>query len=193
MKIFKYIGIAAFAVMAVSCNNDDDVATGGGVDTDFSGTFAQEDQMGRPGINTVFTPTDADENQFNVTTPANQLSFQPTFQSRVEAYYNAYGASYENNILGVDLPTLTTVLAIDVLQVAPNADTSYFNPNTGVPLTGRTLEDDVIDVSLILLFGGNSGARFDGTGGTPNLVSDNVGLEAGATSSSFPYLTPARF
>ena len=196
MKIFKYIGIAAFALMAVSCNNDDDVATDGGVDTDFSGTFAQEDQMGRPGINTVFTPTDADENQFNVTTPANQLSFQPTFQSRIEAYYDAYSQTagttlmYENNILGVDLPTLTTVLAIDVLQVAPNADTSYFNPNTGVPLTGRTLEDDVIDVSLILLFGGQNGDRFTSP---TNLVSDNVDLEAGATSNSFPYLTPATF
>ncbi len=196
MKIFKYIGIAAFALMAVSCNDDDDVATDGGVDTDFTGTFAQEDQMGRPGINTVFTPTDADENQFNVTTPANQLSFQPTFQSRIEAYYAAYSQTagttleYENNILGVDLPTLTTVLAIDVLQVAPNADTSYFNPNTGVPLTGRTLEDDVIDVSLILLFGGQNGDRFTSP---TNLVSDNVELEAGATSDSFPYLTPARF
>ncbi|MGB5982394.1 MAG: DUF4331 family protein [Nonlabens sp.] len=195
MKFTKYLSIAALAIFAISCNNDDDLPTDGGVDTDFSGTFAQEDQMGRPGINTVFTPTDADENSFNVTTPANQLSFQPTFQSRVEAYYNAYSQTagttlmYENNLLGIDLPTLTTVLAIDVLQVAPDAETSYFS-SAGVPLTGRTLEDDVIDVSLILLFGGNDGMRFTSP---TNLVSDNVGLESGAASDSFPYLTPATF
>lgn len=211
MKIFKYIGIAAFALMAVSCNDDDDLPTDGGVETDFTGTFAQEDQMGRPGINTVFTPTDADENTFNVTTPANQLAaFQPTFQSRIEAYYAAYSQTagttlmYENNILTIDLPTLTTVLAIDVLQVAPGADTTYFNPGTDndgdgealdldgdeLVLTGRRLDDDVIDVSLILLFGGNDGMRF--SSGTV-LTTDNVGVESGAVSNSFPYLTAASF
>ena len=196
MKFTKYISIAVFALFAASCNSDDDLMTTGGADTDFSGTFVQQDQMGRPGINTVFTPTESDENMFNVTTPANQLgAFQPTFQSRIEAYYAAYSNTagttleYENNILGVDLATLTTVLAIDVLQVAPDAETSYFSA-AGVPLTGRKLDDDVIDVSLILLFGGENGDRFTSP---TNLVSDNVGVEGGAVSTSFPYLTPASF
>ncbi|EAS19243.1 hypothetical protein BBFL7_02141 [Flavobacteria bacterium BBFL7] len=194
MKIFKYlIAFTAVAVLTVSCGDDDDIVGGNPATTDFSGTFIQQDQMGRPGINTVFTPTEADENMFNVTIPANGISmFQPTFQSRIEAYYNAYGATYENNILGLDLPTLTTALALDVLQVSPDAPTSYFSA-AGVPLTGRAIEDDVIDVSLILLFGGNTGARFDGNNGTPNLVSDNVAQEAGTSSNTFPYLTAAQF
>ncbi|AZQ44143.1 DUF4331 family protein [Nonlabens ponticola] len=208
MKLFniKYaVAALALATITISCDDDDDV-TGFPATTDFSGTFVQEDQMGRPGINTVFTPTEDDENEFNVTLPANGIAnFQAIFQDRLEAYYDAYGAEYENNILGLDIATLTTVLALDVLQVAPNADTSYFNPNTGVPLTGRRLTDDVIDVSLILLFGGESGARFDGGEGNgdddddddsnnvPNLVSDNVGVEDDAVQNTFPYLTPADF
>lgn len=197
MKIFniKYaMALVAIASITISCNDDDDF-TGEPVTTDFSGTFVQEDQMGRPGINTVFPTTNAEENEFNVTIPANQIArWQPTFQSKVEALYNAYGATYQNNILGLDLPTLTTALALDVLQVAPDAagPTTYF-ASTSNFLTGRRLQDDVIDVSLILLFGGNSGARFDGNNGTPNLVSDNVGLEAGVTQSAFPYLVPAQF
>jgi hypothetical protein len=197
MKIFKYIGLAAMvATFTISCDDDDDAPTGPVVTTNFTGTFVQEDQMGRPGINTVFTPTEAAENAFNVTPPATQIAnFQATFQARVEAYYAAYSNTagttleYENNILGVDLPVLTTVLALDVLQVSPDAETSYFSAS-GVPLTGRRLTDDVIDVSLILLFGGNNGDRFTSP---TNLVSDNVGVEAGATSTSFPYLTAASF
>ncbi len=202
MKLFNKKGamlVAALAVAAVSCSDDDDV-TGNVVTTDFTGTFVQQDQMGRPGINTVFPTTDAEENAFNTTLPADGIArWQPTFQSKVEALYTAYSntagttLTYENNILGLDLPTLTTALALDVLQVAPNATTNYFNPTTGLPLTGRALSDDVIDVSLILLFGGNTGARFDGNNGTPNLVSDNVGLEPGVIQSAFPYLTAPRF
>ena len=197
MKIFniKYtIAAAALAMITVSCGNDDDI-TGNPVTTDFTGTFVQEDQMGRPGINTVFPTTNADENAFNQTIPSNGIDrWQPTFQAKVEGLYNAYGATYENNILGLDLPTLTTALSLDVLQVAPNATgpTTYF-ASTSNFLTGRRLNDDVIDVSLILLFGGNSGARFDGQNGTPNLVSDNVGLEAGVTQTAFPYMTAPQF
>ncbi len=161
MKIFKYIGLAAMvATLSVSCNDDDDAPTGPVVTTNFTGTFVQEDQMGRPGINTVFT-SGAEKNSFNTPPASTNSKFSRNFSKSVEELYAAYSMTagvnleYENNILGIDLPILTTVLALDVLQVSPDADTSYFNPATGVPLTGRTFEDDVIDVSLILLFGGN--------------------------------------
>lgn len=195
MKIFKYIlTVAIAATLTVSCDNDDDF-TGEPVTTDFSGTFTTQDQMGRPGINTVFGGTDMNKNNFNVTTPSSQLSFQPSFQNQIEAYYAAYSntagttLTYENNILGLDLPTLTTALSIDVLQVTPDAPTSYFTSTSNF-LTGRAIEDDVIDVSLILLFGGANGDRFTSP---TNLVSDNVAIEPGVSTSTFPYLTPASF
>lgn len=203
MKIFKYIlAVAVMATITVSCDNDDDMPTDGGATTDFSGTFTTQDQMGRPGINTVLSGSDTNKDNFNITTPATQFaSFSGEFNNTLGAYYSAYGASFETNILGLDQALTTAVLSLDVLQVSPDAPTAYFTPGTGATaltapasfLTGRQLEDDVIDVSLIVLFGGTSGQRFDGNNGTPNLVSDNVDQESGTSMSTFPYLTAARF
>lgn len=187
----------AMLATAIACGDDDDGDVDIDNDPDFSGTFAQEDQMGRPGINTVFTATEALENSFNRTIPSDMVAdFQPDFQSRVEAYYAAYSntagttLTYETNILGLDLPTLTTALALDVLQVAPEVSNTTYFESTSNFLTGRKPADDVIDVSLILLFGGETGARFDDM---PNLVSDNVGVESSAVSGTFPYLTEEQF
>lgn len=197
----KNIFAAMILVATVaSCSNDDDNVIvvgdddGGMVTADFSGTFVQQDQMGRPGINTVLSGSTAIKNDFNVTIPSEQGAiFQPLFLDQAVALHAAFGASYETNILGLDATTLTTILASDVLQVAPNAPTSYFD-GTNV-LTGRNLNDDVIDISLILLFGGTTGDRFngqdldgDGVADLPILVTDNVSGDGETPSSSFPYL-----
>lgn len=164
-------------------------------DLDFSGTYMQEDIMGRPGINTVFSGSGPVKNDFNNSIVTDRASFQPIFQATLEAYHDVYGDAlgvaldYETNILGLDAATFTTVLAqFDALQVAPDAQTTYFDPNTGVALTGRTLSDDVIDISLILMFGGTSGTRFDGNNGTPQLTSDGVDSGDRDFGLPFPYL-----
>ncbi len=185
----KYIAAVATVIIGLSsCSSDDD---GGVVDSvDFSGTFAQEDQMGRPGINTVLGGSV--KNSFNVTIPSEQgAAFQQSFLDQAVALHAAFGAEYETNILGLDATTLTTILASDVLQVAPNAPTTYYD-GTNI-LTGRNLTDDVIDISLILLFGGQDGNRFngqdDGNGGTlPILVTDGVDASGETPSAMFPYL-----
>jgi hypothetical protein len=164
-------------------------------DLDFSGTYVQEDIMGRPGVNTVFSGADNVKNMFNTSLVSDRASFQPTFETTLEDYHDVYGDAlgimidYETNILGLDAPTFTTVLAqFDALQVAPNGQTTYYDPGTGIALTGRTLADDVIDVSLTLMFGGTSGTRFDGNNGTPQLTSDGVGIGNHDFSLPFPYL-----
>ncbi|SEL41485.1 protein of unknown function [Aquimarina amphilecti] len=198
MKLNKFKNISAALVVLVglvSCSSDDDViVVDPPVALDFSGTFIQEDQMGRPGINTVFSATPDIENSFNVTIPSEQgAAFQSLFETQLAGLHNAFGATYENNILGLDITTLTTVLASDVLQVAPGVPTTYFD-GTNV-LTGRRLTDDVIDVSLILLFGGQTGDRFngqdldnDGTPDLPILVTDGVSNAGETPSNTFPYL-----
>jgi hypothetical protein len=162
---------------------------------DFSGTYSQEDIMGRPGINTVFSGTDQLKNNFNTSIVSDRADFQDDFEARLELYHDVYGNAlgvmidYETNILGLDAATFTTVLAqFDALQVAPTGQTTYFDPNTGVALTGRTLSDDVIDVSLTLMFGGMTGTRFDGNNGTPQLTSDGVDAGDRDFSLSFPYM-----
>lgn len=196
---FKTLFIFLAMIGFMSCSNDDDAVIttdddGGVMPVDFSGTFAQEDQMGRPGINTVFSPDSSTKNGFNVTIPSDQgAAFQPIFLQRAVDLHAAFGVEYETNILGLDAPTLTTILATDVLQVAPDAPTTYFD-GTNL-LTGRTLTDDVIDISLILVFGGQNGDRFngqdldnDGTPDLPILVTDGVSAAGETPSSSFPYL-----
>lgn len=190
-----------------------------GMDPDFSGTYSQVDFMGRPGINTVLSANGDIKDMHNQAIPDQMGAvFQAGFQAQLEGLHDAYAVAlgltaedvdYEPNILGdilngpendgftnnpVTAEVLTTVLATDVLEIAPNAPTTYFNPGSGAPnyegaigLTGRTLQDDVIDVSLILLFGGGDGARFNGEGGLPLLVTDGVGLTADI-STTFPYV-----
>lgn len=189
------------------------------VDPDFSGTYAQVDYMGRPGINTVLGADGDAKDAQNVSIPSEQAAaFQEAFVARLEALHDAYAialglpaedVNYEPNILGdilngdddgytnnpVTADVLMSVLAVDVLEVAPGAATTYFNPGSGAPnyegaigLTGRTLQDDVIDVSLILLFGGGNGARFNGEGGFPQLVTDGVSLTAENITTTFPYI-----
>lgn len=198
--------------------NDDDMMMG----ADFSGTFLQVDHIGRPGINTTLSYDMEGEasvkDAHNTTIPSEMsAAFQMGFQARLEQYHDVYAlklgldpadVDYENNILGLDAATLTTVLAADVLEVAPDLPTTYFNPGTDndndgnilvpdgdeVALTGRHPNDDIIDVSLILFFGGMEGDRFsgqdlddDGMADLPRLTSDGVGLTANI-STTFPYL-----
>ena len=179
------------------------------MDPDFSGIYAQVDFMGRPGINSVLSANGDIKDLHNMSIPSEmEAGFQAAFETQLEGLHDAYavalGLTAEDVDYGPDndgftnnpvtATVLTTVLANDVLEVAPNAPTTYFNPGAGAPayeggigLTGRTPQDDVIDISLILLFGGGDGARFNGEGGLPLLVSDGVGLTA-TISDTFPYL-----
>jgi hypothetical protein len=49
-------------------------------------------------------------------------------------------------------------------------------------LTGRKLDDDVIDTELLLIFGGPAGTS------NPGLTKDNVNSNDKAFLGSFPYL-----
>lgn len=234
MKLRQSIYITALVLsfgLVVGCSNDDNgtnmdddmmMDDDDMMEVDFSGTFSQVDHIGRPGINTTLSYDMEGEasvkDAHNTTIPSEMgAAFQMGFQARLEQYHDVYAlklgldpadVDYENNILGLDAATLTTVLAADVLEVAPDLPTTYFNPGTDndndgnilvpdgdeVALTGRHPNDDIIDVSLILFFGGMEGDRFsgqdlddDGMADLPRLTSDGVGLTADI-STSFPYL-----
>lgn len=173
LKNTKLLSIFILMLLA-SCNNDDDNMQ---MNTnDFSGTYAQEDQMGRPAINTVFVSSE-NKDTFNETAPSAMGS---AFQASFEARLNALNPNYTTNALGLDAATFTTVLATDILSVSTEGTTTFFD-GTNV-LTGRTLSDDVIDVELLLIFGGPDGTA------NPGLTSDNVDANDKMYSTSFPYL-----
>ena len=138
--------------------------------------YQQADQVGRPAINTVFNADTTDKETFNVTTPSAEGAL---FQSKFQARLLALNPGYTTNLLTLDAPTFTGVLATDVLNVSTTATTTFYD-GTNV-LTGRTLSDDVIDVELTLIFGGPDGMS------NPGLTSDHVGANDVAFLTTFPY------
>src|SRR5690606_25835354 len=81
---------------------------------DFTGSYKQEDQMGRPEINTVFgTPGFRDE--FNITIPSGmQAAFQEKFHFKLTDS-TGLNPNYTTNILGQNAEEFTTLLSRDVL------------------------------------------------------------------------------
>ncbi|WP_162128264.1 DUF4331 family protein [Flavobacterium phycosphaerae] len=182
---FKIVALSLTfaATFFVGCSNDENSSIN---DSDarygvnFEGTFVQQDQMARPAINTVFIASGAPKDAFNATIPSQMgAAYQSIFQSRLLAL----NPGYTTNALGLDAATFTGVLATDVLNVSKTAPTTFFD-GTNV-LTGRALADDVIDVELLLIFGGPNGT--DNAG----LTSDHVNSNDKPFSSSFPYLASA--
>jgi len=181
MKIQKYkivtMSLIFVAALFVSCDDDEDSTD---ADLDFSGNFVMQDQMARPAINTVFIASGAPKDAFNAAIPsAMGAAYQGIFQSRLLAL----NPGYTTNALGQTAAQLTGLLATDVLGVDKTKKTTFFD-GTNI-LTGRALADDVIDVELLLIFGGPSGTS------NAALTSDFVNANDKAFLASFPYLATA--
>jgi hypothetical protein len=172
-NILKYLSMVAFLGMMVpftACDDDDDDAIPATV------MYEQEDQMARPAINTVFVST-GEKDMFNTTTPAQQgAAFATKFKDKLLVL----NPGYTTNLLGLDAATFTGVLATDVMTVSLTAPTTFYD-GTNV-LTGRKLDDDVITVELILLFGGPDAMS------NPGLTDDNVSSNDKSFLTTFPYL-----
>ena len=177
---FKIITIALVAAV-VSVNCDDSDSNGSSMaNPDFSGTFVQQDQTARPAINTVFVAAGQPKDDFNAAIPsAMGAKYQPIFQARLMALNPAF----TTNALGQNASQLSGLLATDVLNVDKTKKTTFFD-GTNV-LTGRALADDVIDVELLLIFGGSAGTS------NPGLTKDNVNANDKPFAAAFPYLATA--
>ena len=177
---FKLIALALVcAVVSVNCDNNDS-DNDPAASADFSGTFVQQDQMARPAINTVFIASGAPKDEFNAAIPSMMgAKYQSIFQSRLLAL----NAGYTTNALGQTAPQLTGLLATDVLNVSTTKKTTFFD-GTNI-LTGRALADDVIDVELLLIFGGPMGTS------NAAVTADHVDANDKAFGVSFPYLATA--
>ncbi len=181
MKIQKYkivtMSLIFVAALFVSCDDNEDSTD---ANIDFSGNFVIQDQMARPAINTVFIASGAPKDAFNTAIPsAMGAAYQGVFQSRLLAL----NPGYTKNALGQTAADLTGLLATDVLNVKKTGTTTFFDgPNV---LTGRALADDVIDVELLLIFGGPAGSS------NPTLTKDNVNANDKPFATTFPYLATA--
>ena len=176
----KLFAIAiAVSMTAFNCSDDDDIITGP-TGPNFTGTYVQQDQMGRPAVNTVFTSAGM-KDAFNTTIPSEQgAAFQSMFQTNLEGLSPAYNTPTDANALTLTSAQFTGLLATDVLNVSLDGTTTFYD-GTNV-LTGRALADDVITVELLLIFGGEDFSE------NPGLSNDNVDANDKAFLSSFPYL-----
>lgn len=165
--------IGAASLFIVSCDKKDAMVA----DTfDNSGTYTLNDQMARPAINTVFVNA-ARKNEFNTTIPsAMNAAFNAQFQSVLT------GFGYTSNALGQDKATFAGLLVTDVLNVKTSGTTTFFDGVAANTLSGRALADDVIDVELLLIFGGSAGTS------NPGLTSDHVNGNDKAFLTTFPFL-----
>src|ERR1700710_1099708 len=152
MKRNLYIitALCTLTLMLGACHKDKQVTPG---DPNTGAEFTVTgDQAGRPGIATVFISA-ADKENFNATIPS---AMNAAYGTKIQAQLMALNPAYTTNLLGLTATQFTGVLATDVLNVSTTGTTTYYD-GTNV-LTGRKLTDDVIDVSLILIFGGPTNA-----------------------------------
>ncbi|HLZ72845.1 MAG TPA: DUF4331 family protein [Dehalococcoidia bacterium] len=113
--------------------------------------LGQDDQMGRPAINTVFNHGD-DKNLFNATPPDRQrtttigsgITFLQSFEQTLSAF--GYAAAQAEAIAKILLPDILT----------------YDYASAAGFLNGRRLQDDVIDISLGLVTNGAISTDFVG-------------------------------
>ena len=119
------------------------------------GQWTQLERMGRPAINTVFIPADQ-KDAFNTNTPDRDVSI---YTDEVKAALNSLASPATDALAGLLLP--------DIL-------TADFSKPIGY-LSGRDLDDDVIDISLQAITGNNA-------------IGDGVNANDKAFSSAFPYL-----
>lgn len=186
-----FIAVALMGLVWTSCEREDnstlepyDLSLNGQAENGvFKGTWEQEDQMGRPAVNTVFVSSGS-KDLFNVTVPSEQFgAFQPMFQANLMALSPAFNNESDTNVLGQNAEAFSGLLATDVLNVSLDGTTTFFD---GVNLlTGRALADDVITVELILIFGGEDGIN---NPEFPGLTDDHVDANDKAFLATFPYL-----
>ena len=162
--------VSSLLFIVSSCDKDDEQKDG----FDTSGTYAIKDQMARPAIATVFVGASR-KDEFNSTIPTGMSA---AFKTDIVNKLTAFG--YTTNALGQTKEQFASLLATDVLNVKTSGLTTFFDGSN--VLTGRKLDDDVIDTELLLIFGGATGTS------NSTLTKDNVNANDKAFLTTFPYL-----
>lgn len=156
---------------------------------DFSGIYVQEDQVGRPAVSRLFVTLGL-RDDFNTTIPS---QMQAAFQADMQANLLVLNPDYTTNggnAFGQDAEAFTTMFSRDVLWVSQTGSATFYDGTR--TFTGRKLGDDVMDLYLMLIFGGPDmdNPLNNGTEGQPLLIKDGVNANDKPFLSNFPYLAP---
>ncbi len=140
------------------------------------------DRMGRPAIATVLVP-DGAEDAYNMADPADDLAnFQGAASDSLEAL-SAFGGD-ATPYSPAQADALAAAFLPDILTIDTSSSDGYGGPT--IPLNGRRLADDVIDISLPVVTGDASAVGGPDVGGL--LSTDCVDSNDKPFRNSFPYL-----
>ena len=148
------------------------------------GVWQQADRMGRPAINTVVNSTgpivqapSGNKALFNASHPKDDAQFIPAAAAALTAFssLDAEGAYTQDQLLALAGVLLPDVLRYDTATEAVG------------PLNGRALDDDVIDIELRIVTGGDPLGLFADRDADGAINSDGVGPHTDYLPV-FPYL-----
>lgn len=200
MKKYNLLLVIASALFFNSCSSDSSgrgAGSAGGINTnDFNEGYTQIERLGRPAINEGLVISNDFLNAFNSIQPSSDFS-DAAAPVRAEAVAVLTvvtgligGGPDAATVAGQFLPD---VMRIDTSAATPGVGASTVDANVGYisctsgtgPLLcgGRKLQDDVIDITLSYIAGGNPTQ--------PYAVTDNVAYATDHTSTvsnPFPYL-----
>lgn len=143
------------------------------------GSFAQIERLAVPALNELFMDFQAHYIS-NLQTPTNDAGNQSNF---IQSFIQAVGRPK------VLADTIVSVVTPDVIQADLSQPTgSYFGTQLAKDFGGRRPKDDVIDVTLSIVFGD----VVTPDGDIPALTTDNVGPKDINFLNSFPYLGDPR-
>jgi len=174
MKTF-WLSLAAMAVFATACSDDDDDITGPISDRE----FLQIERLGNPLVSEVFF-LKRDHGLHNTSIPSTDVA--NGFKTKIETFIRDVAG--RNTTVQT---TVSSVLVPDMLLVFPNrnpATSGWLGWALANGWGGRNLSDDVVDAGLAAVFG----SLLDGSNTSPGLSTDNVSANDKAFTTTFPYL-----
>ena len=208
---------AALGLAACGGNNGPQVLGGpGGSNLLGAGPYKQVDRLNRPAVNEVFA-TFGRHDVNNRDNPADDaanlkndiVSFMTNTAGRSAATANVVGAVLTPDVQIADMSGTSQAC----IGVALGSCNNYLGIETGgatqapgglKPFGGRALTDDIVDISLGVIFGNtisalglapDDGKEQDGradasfpSGKRPNLTTDNVSAAGKHFTATFPYV-----
>lgn len=186
-KLSALAGVAAVAGMA-GCGGGNNLI-GGGTSTN-SRTYVQQERLARPLVNellaTVANDRHSINNRINPTEDPSQIA------NDIESFLTFPAERSRQTKDVIKSVLVPDVMVVDLSQGGP---ASYLGSETGGAtggrFGGRKLQDDVVDISLGIIFGNTVSALGlapnDGQA-KPSFTSDNVGAGAKNYRNDFPYL-----
>jgi hypothetical protein len=170
------LSVAAMAVVATACSDDDDNGITG---PNATREYVQIERLGNPLVSEVFF-LKRDHGLHNTSIPATDEA--NGFKTKIETFIR--------DVAGRNATVQTTVSSVlvpDMLLVFPNrspASSGWLGWALANGWGGRNLADDVVDAGLAAVFGN----LLDATNTSPGLASDNVSANDKPFAAMFPYL-----